>query len=760
MKIENRRDLGRLALAAALLGLLLTAIRAAPPAPREAHDEDRFSAIAARQLLDDLYADVGIHPIGTDNNRRLKERILDHLRHLGYQPAVQSTMACRESGGCGQVENIVARLAGTGTGKAVLLAVHYDGVGAGPSIADDGVAVAAVLEIARILKSGPPLRNDVIFLIDDGEEAFLLGAVAFAAKHPWAEDVGAVVNLEARGSGGRSYMFETGTDNAWLIELMKQGVPRPATSSVFYSVYQRLPNDTDFTVFRYFGMNGVNFAFIGDVVHYHTPLDDLAHASSASLQHHGDNALGMARALANADLESPPVGTASWFDLWGFAILSWPESWNLPLSITSLILVSVVLAGLLRRRLLTTKQLRWGLLLYPAALFSALILALVAAWILRSLGNLPDWPAVAWVPRAAFWLIGVAAGARAVTLMGRKSGVQGAWFGAIVWSAVLAAALSVVLPGAAYIFLVTALLGSALSGLAALWTSRVASHLTVTLTVFFTAAAQLILAWSLWDAMGLLIMPVVTLLIAAFTTLVLTPFAETVDRTGRRLPLAGLVAAGLLIVLSLFLPPYSMESPRPLNFYFVQNADEATARMAVRPRPRPLPDPLAAAVEWQADLERFYPWSEDEPSFVVADAQPLQVAPPVVEILESTATSTGRRIRARLSSPRGADRGALVFSDSQRIASLHLAGWEYDLQTEEIRAWYPDRRRVVRFATMPEEGIEFEVALEGREPFTVYAIDSSYGLPPSAAPLIEARPAEVVPIHRGDQTVVHTRAVL
>ena len=268
-----------------------------------------------------------------------------------------------------------------GTGEAVLLAVHYDSVGAGPSVSDDGVAVAATLEIARLLKQGPRPRNDVIFLIDDGEEAELLGATAFSARHPWAAEVGAVVNLEARGTGGSSFMFETGTDNAWLIELMRRHVPRPSTSSLFYSIYQRLPNDTDFTVFREYGMNGVNFAFIRNVAHYHTPLDDLDHYSPATLQHQGDNALGMVRALAGADLSSPPKGTASWFDVWGFGLVAWPEGWNLPLSILSLLLITLATIAVLVRDRTSARTLAWGQLIFPTATVGSVVVALAVVHI-------------------------------------------------------------------------------------------------------------------------------------------------------------------------------------------------------------------------------------------------------------------------------------------------------------------------------------------------------------------------------------------
>ena len=49
-------------------------------------------------------------------------------------------------------------------GSAVLVMAHYDSqpnaVGAG----DDGVGCASLLETARLLRSGPRLRNNVIFL--------------------------------------------------------------------------------------------------------------------------------------------------------------------------------------------------------------------------------------------------------------------------------------------------------------------------------------------------------------------------------------------------------------------------------------------------------------------------------------------------------------------------------------------------------------------------------------------------------------------
>jgi acetylornithine deacetylase/succinyl-diaminopimelate desuccinylase-like protein len=196
-----------LALLALVLGL--TVFQSKPPAPKAKEVPlTEFSAGRAGDILRNLVGDGSPRPVGSPANARTREKILGHLRWLGYTPEVQEAVAC-DWGGCARVWNILARLEGREKGKAVLLMAHYDSVAAGPGVSDDLTGVAAVLEVARVLKAGPPPRNPVVFLLDDAEEEGLLGAKAFATQHPAAAQVGVVVNLEARGSGGPSLMFET-----------------------------------------------------------------------------------------------------------------------------------------------------------------------------------------------------------------------------------------------------------------------------------------------------------------------------------------------------------------------------------------------------------------------------------------------------------------------------------------------------------------------------------------------------------------------
>ena len=104
---------------------------------------------------------------------------------------------------------MLVRIPGRVLGKALLLAAHYDSTRDGPGAADDGASVAAILETLRALKSQPALQNDLICIFTDGEEAGLLGAEAFVAEHPWAKEIGLVLNFEYRGNRGPFFMFET-----------------------------------------------------------------------------------------------------------------------------------------------------------------------------------------------------------------------------------------------------------------------------------------------------------------------------------------------------------------------------------------------------------------------------------------------------------------------------------------------------------------------------------------------------------------------
>src|SRR5262249_34665330 len=148
------------------------------------------------------------HPLGSAAEEPVRAYIMDELKKLGLEPEIQRPRdvdpAAAGSGPLGrrEVRNIVARWRGTGPAgkKALLLSAHYESVPTGPGAGDDASGVAAILEALRALKAWPSRERDIIVLINDGEEVGLFGADVFAAEHPWAGDVGVVLNFEGRGN--------------------------------------------------------------------------------------------------------------------------------------------------------------------------------------------------------------------------------------------------------------------------------------------------------------------------------------------------------------------------------------------------------------------------------------------------------------------------------------------------------------------------------------------------------------------------------
>lgn len=309
-----------------------------PPQPVSADaPQNVFSAERAEAHLRTLVADSIPHPAGSEQNKVVRERVVEIFKSFGYDPELHVTSArlkyrrTEEDPDRVPLANIIARLPGNSNEKlgAVAITSHYDSVPFGPGASDDGVGTAALLEVARMLKNEGGHRRDIIFLVTDGEEFGLMGATQFVREHALANEIEFVVNLEARGTTGPSLMFQTSEDSQFLISLLRESVDRPMCSSVFYEVYKRMPNNTDFTVYTERGVRGFNYAYIGNVRGYHTSEDNFENVDRGSLQHHGDNALGLARKLSSLEHVKFEPERAVYFDVMARGIVSWPERWSM-----------------------------------------------------------------------------------------------------------------------------------------------------------------------------------------------------------------------------------------------------------------------------------------------------------------------------------------------------------------------------------------------------------------------------------------------
>ncbi len=417
------------------------------------------------------------HPLSSHLAEPVRVYITAELKALGLKPEIQRPRDFRalalEPGlspapSRRDVQNIVARWRGSGapSKKALLLSAHYDSVPRGPGAGDDASGVAAILESLRALKAGPQLERDVILLINEGEEAGLFGADVFSSEHPWARDVGVVLNFDARGNSGPSYMFETTERNGWLIEQLARALPHPMATSLTVDVYRLMPNDTDLTIYKQHGMAGLNFAFVGGLYYYHSPEDTPANLDMRTLQHQGENLLAMARHLGRLDLDDVWRDDVVYTSLLEHLVVIYPMTWVVPLmGCAVLVYIAVVVLGVMRQRVRLAAIIA-GFAVFLFAMLAAL-LAVAALWyilgdslsrmgmiMLRSDLGRTGMPVsrfdVALLTGSAVIAVGIAVAIFAWS--GRRWSWDGLGLGVLGWWLAATVATSLWLPGASYAF--------------------------------------------------------------------------------------------------------------------------------------------------------------------------------------------------------------------------------------------------------------------------------------------------------------------
>ena len=251
-------------------------------------------------------------------------------------------------------------------------------------------------------------------------------------------------------------MFETSEDSLWLIKLFARCVRHPMASSLFFEIYKFLPNDTDFTIFRRAGMEGYNFAFIGDVRNYHTLDDNYENADRGSLQHHGENAFVLLRQLSEMDWKDHSKGKAVYFDLFGWVLVWWPEIWSVYFSLTCgarLFLVALI-------RIRKSDGESWTDLLMAIGLMALCLIVSIGVvsgvHFLFSLDNRFEfpWPPTALPVELAYWFAAISVISLLVVWVPGFRNLTSVWFGTCCFWLLTSVLTSVYLAGASYLFLV------------------------------------------------------------------------------------------------------------------------------------------------------------------------------------------------------------------------------------------------------------------------------------------------------------------
>ncbi|HSH03320.1 MAG TPA: M20/M25/M40 family metallo-hydrolase [Anaerolineae bacterium] len=551
-----------------------------PPSQPRTIDPSEFSAERAMTVIYDVQRVAQPHPQDSDANDPIRDRIISRLEELSYTPEIQDTMSCRQMEvrgvRCGRVQNILVRLPGQTDGPAIMLSAHYDSISGGPGVSDDMSGVGILLEIARILSAENPPLNPIVFIFSDGEENGLLGAKAFIEEHPWANDIHTVINLEARGTAGLSLMFETSDNNDWLIDAYNQSVPRPTTNSLLYDIYRLLPNDTDLTIYKDAGLNGVNFAFIKNERYYHTARDNFLNLDQGTLQHQGESVLALTRQLSQTDLNQIQTGNATYLDILGFFMLQWPANWTPFLAIITLISLLGITFYRTRQEKLSWRQLFWGsgialLLIIGSVLMGYLITNLM----LFLAGGHPPWHTYPSLTHIAVWSAVLLVTVTLSNVLGENATSWGLSLGSwLVWG-IVTILLSIFLPGATVLFLVP-MIGATI--VIALWSSyeKIESKLPVqsvwAIVLFITGIIWLPIVFQLEYALSFSMSPAITLPLALFA-LTLLPLSYTSIQGVAKKPIRNILLAivTLTTLTALFTPSYTEKGPQYLSIIYTQN---------------------------------------------------------------------------------------------------------------------------------------------------------------------------------------------
>lgn len=396
---DNRRRARWWALAASGACIPAMIMGYGPPEPVNPTAAGEFDPSRAMSMLQEFVGDGTPRAVGTPGHDAALDRLQATLAKLNCEVSTQKFAARGWDHKAAAMTNVLARVPGTSQGDEaplVMLSAHYDGVPWGPGAGDNAAGVACALEVIAALGESPP-PNDVLVLFTDGEETGLNGARAFVTQAKEWPQVGAVVNLDARGSSGPVHIFEVGADQPRHAQLLAS-LDLPAhSSSLAAEAYQRMPNGTDFTIYQRSHRAGFNLAFIGSPRNYHRPSDTIANLDPDTVSAMGSSALALVRALSGGASPMPtateltrltsldpvmlgsdlPVTRFNWFDSVGLGVIAWPSAINLPLIGLSI----AVMAWTVRcRRRLGIASLIGSALACAEALVG-LVAAVLAGWL-------------------------------------------------------------------------------------------------------------------------------------------------------------------------------------------------------------------------------------------------------------------------------------------------------------------------------------------------------------------------------------------
>lgn len=715
----------------------------------------QFSAERALTHLDRFATEP--RPLGSPASDRAEDYIAAQLRSVGFTVESLHAIGARPATGSasfGRVDNVIATLPGHDATGTVLLAAHYDSAAMGPGASDDGAAVAAMLEVARLVGGDGALRNTLVLLLTDGEEDGLLGAEAFVREHPLGRAGGVVLNWEARGVSGPSLMFETAPGNAKLVSLFSDVVPDPRGDSSMVEIYRYLPNDTDFSEFSAAGFTGLNFAYIEQPSYYHTAGDSLANLDRRSLQHHGENMLSLTRALGAADLPTLRSDRDATYFRLGTVPVTYSNALVWPFAVAAVALVVALAVFARRRRSASAPQMMLAAVSAALPLAASIVLG-QALWLLLAALR-PDYQMMSGLLyRPYFYQAALAVLAAAgllvwYLLLRGRLGPAALAVGALAWPAGAGVVCAAVAPGASFLFVLPTVFAAA-GALAALLPVRWSGWPAVCSTVGLSVSAVLlpVMARGLFTGVGLAFGGAGAACLTLFG-LMLLPAAELLlpeRAVARRAVVAAPLLAVVLAIASvgagLVTDTPDAGHPRRSHLAYVLDTDTGSAHWVSGER---------HPTTWTREHVTGHDLSGLPPGYAhgllwTGRAEPIAVEGPRLEVRHRDRDT----VTVHVESARSATSLTLRIDHPIDLAAASVPGAApVTVAVSGVRAdTWPGE---IRFRDLPPGGVDLTMRTPGAHRIRVTVIDETRDI--AAAPGFRPRPEDIVASTREDGDLI------
>jgi hypothetical protein len=723
-----------------------------------------FSAERAFSMLQALTKEQVPHPVDSHANKVVEKRLVSMLRKMGFQEEIQDTNICADSSRgvtrCTRVRNIIVHIPGTSKNKGILLSAHYDSVPAGPGGSDAGAAVATLLETARLLSKQATPLNSITLLFNEGEEFGLFGAKAFMQHHPLAKQLQLAINVEARGTTGQSVMFETGENSGWLVKHYAKTTPKPLSSSLFYEVYKVLPNDTDLTVFKDHGLQGLNFAHAERLPHYHTPLDNLANLDKGSLQHHGDNVWGTLGSIMNIDLNNQEAGNLVYTDVLGLFVVQWDEANSLWISLCLLLLLIFLLY---RTKSYTKDNLRIIIKSILGVLLILLVSALTAFIIQKIVlffasANAP-WRADSLPMQIAIWIGVSLSGLLIAKWIARNAPPMLMGIGVVLTWVLLSIVTSVTLPGISFLFILpsfvgllvllinTLILDSSAKSSSHNATTYVLVAIVMASAVIFMPIAnvlEIMVSYQMATAIGLILGFIIS------SCLPLMALSSESRETFNKLVISHIFVLVCALTWTSLQSPFTAWMPQPLNMVYLQKAD-GQANIISGTQHNIIPSALSKTLK-ETKLTASFPWSKT--LFHTSKIKSQNIDSPKISIISESFKENSRSIKIKVSANDKNFSGIkLYIPETSGLNTLLSNGDKSNFANEKsIRNGYFEYH--CRGQSCSEVELEFKLTTLTKS--TIIIAKILQNLPEEINYLSEKRGDKATQRHSGDQSMILT----